>query len=217
MNPQPSNMVGGPHQQAPLVGIVNPTPRSNNKTLSTMDLRLLTTQHISNEQKQLYRLSAPLCSHNYIPSNNGQTHHDPGGESNSYMTYNRNESRSNDNFKPCNDAATLFRVPEISINKSKSNMDISSYHRLQQKQQQSSARMIIEERHSSNCTNVKNCAYNTPPMNPNMCCASQNSHSYSLHQNNPMCCLSQKIPMGANFPTNHQQSENRKNSKFRFS
>ena len=190
-----TNVVGG-HPQAP-VGIVNPTPRTNNKTLSTMDLRLLTTQYVPEEQKQLFRLSAPICPNNY-QVNNGQNHN---GE-NKYDNK-RNESRSNDQFRSSNDASTLFNVPENAINKSKSNMDISSYHRLQQ------IRMAAEGYHT-NCTSNK-CACNGSMMNPYTCFAPQNHHG---NQNNQMCCLSQPILMGSSFPIS--TSDNMKSNKFRF-
>ena len=154
MIPNQQNVIGG-HQQAP-IGIVNPTPRRNNKTLSTMDLRLLPTQHhTSNEQKQLYRLSAPLCPQNCMPSIGGDGLHNRNGENN-YMNT-RNGSKSNDHFNHIHDVSALFSIPENAINKSKSNMDISSYHRLQQ------IRMNNQALHS-NCTNNK-CAFNGQIMN----------------------------------------------------
>lgn len=167
---QPHNGSGG-HQQAP-VGIVNPIPRTNNKTLSTMDLRLLATQHIPHEQKQFFRLSAPLCSHNFVPSN-GPNH---SGENNHINK--RNESRSNDHFRSGNDVSTPFRVPESAINKSKSNMDISSYHRLQQ------MRTGYEEQQLNYIS-----AFNGgQTLNPTKCGPSNNNR---VNQKNPMGFLSQ--------------------------
>jgi len=189
---------GGGHQQAP-VGIVNPTPRTNNKTLSTMDLRLLSTQHIPHEQKQFFRLSAPLCSNNFIPSN-GPNHN---GENNHINK--RTESRSNDHFKSGNDVSTQFRLPENAINKSKSNMDISSYHRLQQ------MRMGYDEQQLNYRNNIS--AFNSgQTLNPMKCGLSRNNQ---VDQNNPMGFLSQSMFMGSSFPM--PPSDKTTNHKSRFS
>ena len=168
--------VAAGHQQAP-VGIVNPTPRSNNKNLSTMDLRHLSTQPISNEQKQIFRLSAPLCPHSYILPNE-QTRNDKPNPSRMYRC---NESRSTEQFKNRgNDASTLYRVPENTINKSKSNMDIRSYHILQQT-------LLGNEGHQSRCTSNK-CAqldHNVTEMHQSyQCCTVRNDHTL---QNVPTC------------------------------
>ena len=90
-----------------------------------------------------------------MPSISGDGLHNHNGENNSVN--NRNGSKSNDHFNHLNDGTVLFSVPENAINKSKSNMDISSYHRLQQ------IRMNNEALHS-NCTNYK-CSFNGQIMN----------------------------------------------------
>ena len=194
------NIIGG-HQQAP-IGIVNPTPRKNNKTLSTMDLRLLSTQHhVSNEQKQLFRLSAPLCPQNCMPSISGGGLHNPNGENN--YENNRNGSKSNDHFNHLNDASVLFNVPENTINKSKSNMDISSYHRLQQ------IRMNNEALHSS-CTSNK-CAFNGQIMN----CVKYCPTVPTIHQGDPSEPITQ--PHLSRVPLPKLPLDNIKKSKFIFS
>ena len=84
-----------------------------------MDLRLLSTQqHISNEQKQLFRLSAPLCPQNCIPHNGGAGLYNADGENHYINT--RNGSKSNDHFNHINEVNSLLGAPENVINKSAS-------------------------------------------------------------------------------------------------
>ena len=160
-----------------------------------MDLRLLSTQHIPHEQKQFYRLSAPLCSNNFIPCN-GPNHR---GENNHINK--RNESRSNDHFKCDTDSTTAFRVPESAINKSKSNMDISSYHRLQQMR-------IGYEAQQLNCRST-NCTFSSGQIINSMKCGPP--RNIQGDQTNQMSCLSQSNNMGM------PSSEPKKYHKSRFS
>ena len=121
-----------------------------------MDLRLLSAQHhISNEQKQLFRLSAPLCPQNCMPYQGGKGLYNPNGGNDHMNT--RNGSKSNDHFNHINEVTALLETPENAINKSKSNMDIRSYHRLQQIG-------INNQALHSNCTRNK-CTFNGQMIN----------------------------------------------------
>ena len=64
-----------------------------------------------------------------MPYNSGEGLYNAHGENNYINT--RNGSKSNDHFNHINEVSALLGAPENVINKSKSNMDISSYHRLQ--------------------------------------------------------------------------------------
>ena len=164
-----------------------------------MDLRLLTTQHIPHEQKQFFRLSAPLCSNNFIPSN-GPNH---SGDKNHINR--RTESRSNDHFKSGNDVSTPFRLPENAINKSKSNMDISSYHRLQQ------MRMGYEEQQLSYRNNIQGAFNSGHTLNPMHFGLSRNNQ---VDQNFPMGFQSQSILMGSSFPMPPSDKTTKHKSRF---
>ena len=167
-----------------------------------MDLRLLSAQHhISNEQKQLFRLSAPLCPQNCMPYQGGEGLYNPNGGNNHMNT--RNGSKSNDHFNHINEVTALLETPENAINKSKSNMDIRSYHQLQQ---------IGMNNHAlhSNCTSDK-CTFNGQIIN----CAKYCPKSKNILRSEEKDLLTK--PNIFRTPIPKQQVDNIKNSKFIYS
>ena len=90
-----------------------------------------------------------------MPYQGGKELYNPNGGNDHMNT--RNGSKSNDHFNHINEVTALLETPENAINKSKSNMDIRSYHRLQQIG-------INNQALHSNCTRNK-CTFNGQMIN----------------------------------------------------
>ena len=115
----------------------------------------------------------------------------------------RNGSKSNDHFNHINEVTALLETPENAINKSKSNMDIRSYHQLQQ---------IGMNNHAlhSNCTSDK-CTFNGQMIN----CAKYGPKSKNILRSEEKDLLTK--PNIFRTPIPKQQVDNIKNSKFIYS